>query len=69
MMRHHRANEEHLVGRYLSAVGSGFPGDGVSSFTPNSSSNVCSKGGEIVFKVTPLRRIPFPPSSLQPRTT
>lgn len=59
--RRHRANKKHLVGRYLTAAGGRFPGDSVSSFTPNSSSNVCSNGSEIVSKVTPRPKIQFPP--------
>lgn len=59
-LRHRRANKKHLVGRYLTATEGRFPGDSVSSFTPNSFSNVCSNGSVIVFKVTPLPRIRFP---------
>lgn len=50
--RRHRANKKHLVGRYLTAGGGRFLGGSMSSFTPNSSSNVCSNGSGIVFKVT-----------------
>lgn len=57
--RRHRANKKHLVGRYLTAAGGRFPGDSMSSFTPNSSSNVCSNGSEIVSKVTPRPKIQF----------
>lgn len=58
--RRHQANKKHLVRRYLTAAGGRFPGDSMSSFTPNSSSNVCSKGSEIVSKVTPRPKIQFP---------
>lgn len=49
-----QANKKHLVGGYLTAACGRFPGDGVVSFPPNSSSRSCCSGQETGFKVTPF---------------